>query len=78
MAFDKRFRTNSTADRLARLSVPKAKRYMKLREEGKGVEEALNIVAPLEKGATDTRCESPAKGSQLVLNTNQDKEEDPW
>ena len=53
-----KFRSNSTGDRLARLSVPKSRKYMQLREEGKSLMEALNIVAPL------------AKNTQLVLNTN--------
>jgi hypothetical protein len=57
-SFDKRFRTNSTADRLARLSVPKSRKYMKLREEGKTLEEALDIVAPI------------SAKTELVLNTN--------
>lgn len=61
----KPFRTNSTKDRLGRLSVPRAKRYMALREEGKTIEEALDIVAPLE-----------GKEKQLVLNTNSDSEEE--
>lgn len=58
MSFDKRFKTNSIADRLGRLSVPKARKYMALREEGKTIEEALDLTAPI------------PKDTQLVLNTN--------
>jgi len=58
-----RFKTNSTADRLGRLSVPKARRYMQLREEGKTIEEALNVVAPIETK------------EQLVFNTNPEEDE---
>jgi hypothetical protein len=61
----KPFRTNSTKDRLGRLSVPKAKRYMTLREEGKTIEEALDIVAPVAD-----------KTEQLVLNTNPEEDKD--